>query len=279
MSDGGGPYDALSRMLEVGLVQDLDSETGQRIHRAREAARAIGIDERAAADLLQAYARAVGRIVAAEREIVARAVPAEPLASRGRRMHEWAQASLGLAVEIFDSLHAELLFQGLDDVGSLDGEAGERTVAFVDLCGSAAFMLGCSAEELRALVDELFFCAQSVASAHGATVVKYLGDGVVMLAEQPQIVLAATVELVEQLAVRTPLPAGGGVAHGRVLAHAGDLIGPAMNLANRLSELARANEVLVDIEGWPLPGLGGSPRLVAPRGLERELPVHAIVVP
>jgi len=151
-------------------------------------------------------------------------------------------------------------------------------VAFVDLCGSTRFMLRCSAQEMRRLADELFVAAQRVADAHGASVVKYLGDGVVLLASDPDAALEAACRLVGELKGRTPLRASAGVAHGRVLAHAGDFLGPAVNLASRLAEIAQPDEVLVDAEAWPKALALGSPREVSPRGLRAGWRVRAIGV-
>jgi len=83
----------------------------------------------------------------------------------------------------------------------------------------------------------------------------------------PDAALEAACRLVGELKGRTPLRASAGVAHGRVLAHAGDFLGPAVNLASRLAEIAQPDEVLVDAEAWPKALALGSPREVSPRGL------------
>ena len=80
------------------------------------------------------------------------------------------------------------------------------------------------------------------------------------------------------LKLRTPLPAAAGVAHGRVMAHSGDFLGPAVNLASRLAELAEPNEILIDAEDWPTLLAPGSPRTVLPRWLRDGWRVRSIIV-
>jgi class 3 adenylate cyclase len=118
----------------------------------------------------------------------------------------------------------------------------------------------------------------SGAPAGDVTGVKYLGDGVVLLAAAPHAAVDAASQLIGELRGRVPLPAGAGVAHGRLLSHAGDCIGPAMNMASRLAELAAADAVLVDLEDWPAEPPGGSRRMVSPRGLRLERAVCALHV-
>ncbi len=270
------PPTLIERMLEAGLVSDLESPAGQRIVRAREASRVLGVDEPIGAELIQAYARGVARIVAAEAEIAARIVPAKPAATYRRRVSELAGAAADLAVEMFAGLHAQQLSAAIAQLPADGAPSDLQTVAFVDLCGSTRFMLDCVAAELCAVVDELFFAAQAVATGHRVSVLKYLGDGVVIIAREPAAALAAATALILELEGRTTLEAAAGVAYGRVIAHAGDLLGPAMNMASRLAALANPKEVLVDAERWPGDQHLGVTRRVAPRGLGGERNVYVV---
>jgi class 3 adenylate cyclase len=263
-------------MLAAGLVSDLESPAARRVVRAREAARKLGVDEPTGAELIQAYARAVARIVAAEAEIAARTVPAEPCDTYRQRLSDLATAGARLSAEMFAGLHAQQLSAAIAQVADRDAFSTLHTVAFIDLCNSTRFMLECRAAELRAVVDELFFAAQSVAAEYGVSVVKYLGDGVVLLGREPAGALAATLTLIPELEMRTQLEASAGVAHDRVIAHAGDYLGPAMNLASRLAELAKPKEVLIDAQLWPDEPPPGSLRHVRPRGLGSERIVYAL---
>jgi adenylate cyclase len=271
--------DDLARILATGLVADLESPAGRRITRAREAAREAGIDEPTLVELIQAYAWGVARVVAAEEAIASRMIPSGPSPPYGERAREWVATVAGLGMEVFDSLHREQLeiAIGAPPAGSV--AIAHRTIAFVDLRGSTKFMLACPPGALHTLIDDLFFLAQSVSHSHGVSVVKYLGDGVVLLALEAQAALDAALRLVGELGENTPLRAAAGLAHGPVLAHAGDWFGTAVNLASRLAECAHADEVLIDVDGWPAELPRGSPRIVSPRGLGRERSVCVIRVP
>jgi adenylate cyclase len=265
----------IERMRDVGLLTDPGSPEGERIVRVREASRAIGIDETAGAELIQAYARAVARIVAAEAEMLTRTVSPAPADSYARRLADRAAVAEGLAVEMFAAMRSQQLGAAAMELAEAAPRNELKTVAFVDLCGSTRFMQECSLDELRATADELFFAAQGVANSHGLSVVKYLGDGVVLLGADPAAALEATVELLPVLAERTGLRAAAGISRGRQIAHAGDLLGPAVNLASRLAELAAPGEALVDADRWPgvAPGVR---RGVVPRGLGAERMVYAV---
>ena len=265
----------IERMRDVGLLADPGSPEWERIVSVREASRAIGIDETAGAELIQAYARAVARIVAAEAELLTRTVSPAPADSYARRLADRAAVAEGLAVEMFAAMRSQQLGAAVMELAGAAPPDELKTVAFVDLCGSTRFMQECSWGELRATADELFFAAQGVANSRGLSVVKYLGDGVVLLGADPEAALEATVELLPVLAERTGLPAAAGISRGRQIAHAGDLLGPAVNLASRLAELAAPGEALVDAERWP----GVAPavmRAVLPRGLGAERMVYAV---
>jgi class 3 adenylate cyclase len=150
-----------------------------------------------------------------------------------------------------------------------------HTVVFADLCGSTGFMLDRSLTELRVMADELFFTAQAVASASGMTVIKYLGDGVMLLGHDAPAALDATLDLLPKLAAVTGLGASAGLATGRLVSHAGDLLGPAVNLASRLAELAAPGETLIDAEGWPHEPLAPA-RRVTPRGASGDRCVYVV---
>lgn len=138
-------------------------------------------------------------------------------------------------------------------------------VGFADLVGSTA--LGASlgpAAVGRALAD-LEREAAELATAHGARLVKAIGDEVMVVGVQPTSVVGAIVELiafVESHPVLTTLRAA--VAGGSVAARGGDYFGPPVNLAARLVAEAPAGAVLTDAivaaaleaAGWSTTPLG-----------------------
>jgi class 3 adenylate cyclase len=276
MADAPGD-DAVRRMIAMGLLSDISSAGGERIAQARDIAREMGADEQAVAELVQAYARGTARIVAAEAEVGRRTVSPTPASTYDARVREWIAVVRDLGAEVFDSLHGEQLAAAMRRV-PLTPAADDGTVACVDLRGSTDFMLTCAPVELRELLDELFYLAQRIAHAYRVTVVKHLGDGVVLLSRDPDAALATAIDLVTELGKETQLLAGAGIASGRVLSHAGDCFGPAVNLASRLAEAAAANEVLVDRDGWTACRGGYEARTTRVRGMDDPRVVMAFRV-
>lgn len=222
-------------------------------------ARQAGLSEADIAGLAQAYTRGIGRIVAAETHVLAREMVGIPPAQREEWARLWVARLMPLAGPVFKELHVAQLQTAVESVtaGTGDRSPAELAVAFVDLCGSTEFMLGGSRDEIRALVDGVFFASQDVAARHNLRVSKHLGDGVLLVSSSRAKAIAAAAELVGELERRTPLQAAAGVDFGTVTTRAGDLFGPPVNFAARLAEVACAREVLVGVAAVPDPPPSG----------------------
>jgi adenylate cyclase len=99
--------------------------------------------------------------------------------------------------------------------------------------------------------------------AEGVELVKSLGDGVLLVAEQPVDGLRTASAVIEQLHDgATGLDARGGLHHGAVVWRGNDVFGTAVNLAARLAALAQPGMLVmtrdVAIHGTEL-GLDSSP--------------------
>ncbi|HVF03963.1 MAG TPA: adenylate/guanylate cyclase domain-containing protein [Frankiaceae bacterium] len=121
------------------------------------------------------------------------------------------------------------------------------TVGFADLVGFTELSRELSAEELAELVEVFESTAAYAVAEHGGRVVKTLGDEVMFTTAD----VRAGVDL--GLALAEGAGALGrevrvGVAYGPVLARLGDVFGPTVNVASRLTGLARPGTVLVDRE-------------------------------
>jgi len=125
-----------------------------------------------------------------------------------------------------------------------------RYFAFVDLCGFTRFTDAHGDEESVAVLTGFRGLVREVASEHGVRVAKWLGDGAMFVSTEPSQLVAAVVQLehrVETAGVALPIRAG--IAGGAVILFEGDdYIGGAVNLAARLCEAARPNEVLAEVE-------------------------------
>jgi adenylate cyclase len=116
-------------------------------------------------------------------------------------------------------------------------------VGFADLAGYTELSTGLDPEALSQLLSRWEAIAFDTVVAHGARVVKTIGDEV-MFVGLPAEVLSSAVTL-RTIVSDAGLPAVRvGVAAGPVIAREGDYYGPVVNLASRLTDIAPANSVL-----------------------------------
>lgn len=135
--------------------------------------------------------------------------------------------------------------------GGEPGEGGEQllTVGFVDMVGYTALSQELEEEELARLVSRFEEIAYDTVAAHGARVVKMIGDEVMFVGEDTAAAARIALHLSERSAVDEVLPeARAGLACGPVVAHEGDYYGPVVNLASRIVELARPGSVLTSAD-------------------------------
>lgn len=121
----------------------------------------------------------------------------------------------------------------------------ERAVGIVDMVGYTSRTVHLTRDELAEIVQEFESTARDVVAAHGARVVKTIGDAVLYVADDLIAGARVATGLVETLA-EVDLPVRSSVVWGRVLSRSGDIFGPIVNLASRLNDLAAAGTVLID---------------------------------
>ena len=136
-------------------------------------------------------------------------------------------------------------------------------IGFVDLVGYTALSNVLEPEQLGELVTHFGELAHDTAARQGGRIVKTIGDEVMFVTESATVGAAIAVELVERSAADEMLPAvRAGVAFGPLLAREGDYFGPVVNLASRLTEIARPGQVLASAElvAGLVPAVGIAPR-------------------
>jgi adenylate cyclase len=124
-------------------------------------------------------------------------------------------------------------------------------VGFADLVSFTRRARELDERELAALVEGFEARASDVVAAHGGRLVKTLGDEVLFTAHTPADAAAIALDLVEAADLRI------GLAYGPVLPIMGDVYGTTVNLAARLTAIARPGTILVDAE--LAEGLNGTP--------------------
>jgi adenylate cyclase len=130
------------------------------------------------------------------------------------------------------------------------GQGEERlAILFTDLVGFSDFVLEAGDEAALDLLREVGEAIERPVADHGGEVVKRLGDGMMAVFPEPEAALAAVVEAQERLAAvsangyQPRIRAGMHVGQPRKLG--GDYLGVDVNIAARVAEEARADELLV----------------------------------
>ncbi|MDV6013574.1 adenylate/guanylate cyclase domain-containing protein [Haloechinothrix sp. LS1_15] len=125
--------------------------------------------------------------------------------------------------------------------------SSREVVGFVDMVGYTRLSRRVDEYELSEVLDRFESLASDVIAQHGGRVVKMIGDEVLFVADNPadgaEIALRLG-ELTEQEPAIPELRTG--LAYGRVLGRFGDVYGAVVNLAARLTSVARPGSVLAD---------------------------------
>jgi len=132
-----------------------------------------------------------------------------------------------------------------------DEEADERrqVVGFADMVGFTSLTRRVTEKELVEIVDRFDALAADVVAESGGRIVKMLGDEVLFVADAPDAGAEIALTLIKRAEDDPHVPAlRAGLAYGRVLSRFGDVYGSVVNIASRLTSVARPGTVLVDLE-------------------------------
>ncbi|HQZ84553.1 MAG TPA: adenylate/guanylate cyclase domain-containing protein [Actinomycetota bacterium] len=160
---------------------------------------------------------------------------------------------------------AAAMQRSMDTADAADEEiAGQQCVGFADLVGFTRLSRRLPDQRLAALVTTFEGDSADVVAATGARLIKTLGDEVMFAADTPEEAVETALRLHETHAHDEDVPLLRiGLSFGEVVTRMGDLYGSTVNLASRLTVLARPGATLVDqstfesVEG--LPGLDVRP--------------------
>lgn len=120
----------------------------------------------------------------------------------------------------------------------------ERWFAFVDVCGFTSFTEAHGTPAALEVLTRFRSAVRAVTARRGVRVLKWLGDGVMVVGVSAGPLVAAVCEL-QMRFEEDPFDIHAGIAGGHVLLFEGDdYIGPAANHASRLCERAAPGEVL-----------------------------------
>ncbi|UYQ78348.1 adenylate/guanylate cyclase domain-containing protein [Glutamicibacter sp. JL.03c] len=122
-----------------------------------------------------------------------------------------------------------------------------RAVGFADLVSYTSLSRRMNERTLAKLVQRFEAKCAEIISVGGGRLVKTIGDEVLYVAETPQAGARIALSLSRELAQDELFPqTRGAVVWGRVLSRLGDIYGPTVNMAARLTSLAEPGSVLTD---------------------------------
>ena len=121
-------------------------------------------------------------------------------------------------------------------------------VGFADLVGFTEFSRELDEVELAALVEGFEATAADIVTDYGARVIKTLGDEVMYSANTAESAADVALRLAETFGGQEGPRVRIGLSFGPVLPLLGDYFGTTVNLASRLTSVARPGTVLVDDE-------------------------------
>jgi adenylate cyclase len=159
--------------------------------------------------------------------------------------------------------------------GQLVGEQ-EMAVCFADLVGFTALGGEVETEELGSVISRFTEIAADVADPQ-VRLVKTIGDAAMFSAREPGPLVRAALSLLDAVKDADLPSLRAGVAYGRALPRAGDLYGHAVNVASRVTGIARPGSVLCTPEvreaapdefDW---SFAGRHRL---KGLDESIPLY-----
>jgi adenylate cyclase len=217
----------------------------------------LGLPEDGMLQVARTIGMGTARIAEANRELIIRTLirPGDTERDVALRFAAAAEYMLPLAgPTVVYALQAHLLEQIRRDViGATDLESGEvggtleLTVCFADLVEFTRLGEEIAPEELGMVAGRLEEMASAVAEPP-VRLVKTIGDAVMLVSTNPESMVAAALSLIhaaEQEGQQFPWLRAG-LASGPTLPQSGDYYGRAVNLASRITNVARPGSVVLD---------------------------------
>jgi len=261
----GVPIEILERQWRsLGLAlpdrreQVLSRDDLEAAHRLR-ALLDSGLEPEAIAELGRTIAVAMSQLAAASRQVIATtfARPGDTEQELSDRIYEQTRSLIPLVGPTMDYSYRVHLREQLRHAAFAAGALDERTgvptavvtVGFADLVGFTKLGEDLQPEELGHVTGRLEELAREVAVGP-VRLVKLIGDAAMLAAPDTGALLEAIHDLLDAMAEEGegfPLIRAG-VARGPTLSRGGDFYGASVNLASRITGVARPGSVLVSTD-------------------------------
>lgn len=265
----GVPVDFLSRQLRsLGVVPPGAGEPALSADDLEQARRVkvlmdSGLEPEEIAELGRTIAVAMSQFAAASRQVMATAFarPEDTESDIAERIGGQVDSLIPLVGPTMDYVYRLHLREQLrhaafaaGDLRGRDAPASEMvTVGFADLVGYTELGQSVPAEELGRVTGRLEEISREVATGP-VRLVKLIGDAAMLTSPDSEALIEAMFELIdgmeadeEEGAASFPVLRAG-IARGAVLSRGGDYYGAPVNLASRITGVARPGSVLVSKE-------------------------------
>jgi adenylate cyclase len=121
------------------------------------------------------------------------------------------------------------------------------TVGFADLVSFTALSNEMDRDKIGDLVEKFESRCHDVVSNHGGRIIKSLGDSVLFVIADAQSAIEVAEGIINVIGRDPKLPdVRVGLASGAVVPRLGDVFGPPVNMAARLTAVARRNRLIID---------------------------------
>ncbi len=135
----------------------------------------------------------------------------------------------------------------VQELGPVKDDGTVLGVGFADIVGYTRQSRSLTRTEIGALIDHFEDRALEIIAGRGGRIIKTIGDEVLFVADDPESLARIGLELAEERLKDEEFPeVRVGLAWGPALARLGDVLGPVVNVASRLTSTARPGRVLVD---------------------------------
>ncbi len=214
----------------------------------------LGEDSQAA--LVRTWGRSFARLAEWQTTLLARVAAADPDADPVERLgvltgevlprverlqsYVWRRHLAGASGRLMAGTES-------DETGATAGTT-PQAVCFCDIVGFTSRSRSMRDAELVAWIETFEARTTEVVVDHGGRVIKNIGDEVLLVADDPAAAARIALTLVAMGSDEDdPFPqVRAGIAYGDVVTRLGDVLGPTVNIAARLTGIARDGTVLVD---------------------------------